>query len=185
MSDKLETQCWICPYCFDDHSPGRDCKVSDLKEELDKLRIVQGPRVTCFKEYWEGPRARTREIWNAKSEEDKHLLTYLVGLSNANKDKDARLAEWENLWARATRFVLPGTYDTPDSIAKHIKELEAARAKSAPTHDQVLKVVEAWQQFWMNQTLDSEDTKRYRKRSSGIDANMRHDLAEKIMEILK
>lgn len=53
------------------------------------------------------------------------------------------------------------------------------------TLDSILKIVEGWQQFWMNQTLDPEDTKRYRERACGIDANMRHDLAEKIMEVLK
>lgn len=36
---KLEFQAWICPYCFDDHSRSSECKESDLKNQIDKLRI--------------------------------------------------------------------------------------------------------------------------------------------------
>lgn len=53
------------------------------------------------------------------------------------------------------------------------------------TFDQVLKIVESWQFFWMNQTIDEKDTKHYRERAAGIDANMRHNLAERIIEVLK
>lgn len=54
------------------------------------------------------------------------------------------------------------------------------KIKIKSAHDIVLKIVEDWQFFWMNQTLDEEDTKRYRERACGIDANMRHNLAERI-----
>lgn len=36
--DHLETQCWICPWCYDDHRQDGLCKQEDLKEEIRKLR---------------------------------------------------------------------------------------------------------------------------------------------------
>lgn len=34
----LEQQCWICPWCYDDHSQEAECKSDDLKAEIKKLR---------------------------------------------------------------------------------------------------------------------------------------------------
>lgn len=33
----MEAQCWICPYCHDDHSRNVHCKPKDLKDRIDKL----------------------------------------------------------------------------------------------------------------------------------------------------
>ena len=40
MGSEMETQCWICPYCFDDHGMNDGCKQSDLKDTINKLRAV-------------------------------------------------------------------------------------------------------------------------------------------------
>jgi hypothetical protein len=40
MSDfepEINFQCYICPYCFDDHT-SNICKTSDVKEHTEKLR---------------------------------------------------------------------------------------------------------------------------------------------------
>lgn len=34
MSDKLECQAPICPFCFNDHSSLRDCETKDLKKVI-------------------------------------------------------------------------------------------------------------------------------------------------------
>lgn len=34
----MEAQCWICPYCFDDHSQNIDCKTVDLEERISRLK---------------------------------------------------------------------------------------------------------------------------------------------------
>jgi hypothetical protein len=42
VSDAFSYQCWICPYCYDDHKRDGDCKQEDLKGEIDKLRDIIG-----------------------------------------------------------------------------------------------------------------------------------------------
>ncbi len=43
-----------------------------------------------------------------------------------------------------------------------------------------LKVVEEWQFYWMNQKQNSkEDYENYFSRAFGVDANMRHSLADR------
>lgn len=38
---KFETQCWICPNCYDDHCPDSPCpELSELKEENKVLRDI-------------------------------------------------------------------------------------------------------------------------------------------------
>lgn len=52
-----------------------------------------------------------------------------VGIERASRLYAAdqkTIAELKETWNRATRFVLPGEYDTGDSIAKHIEELKDA-----------------------------------------------------------
>lgn len=34
----MQAQCWICPYCFDDHAREGACKVEDLKQVIDRER---------------------------------------------------------------------------------------------------------------------------------------------------
>lgn len=38
--DGIQTQCWICPKCNDDHNPGGQCSPSyeDLRKERDALK---------------------------------------------------------------------------------------------------------------------------------------------------
>ena len=35
---KMQAQCWICPYCFDDHRFVAECKELDLKDVITRLR---------------------------------------------------------------------------------------------------------------------------------------------------
>jgi hypothetical protein len=37
---ELNYQCWICPFCYDDHRQDRPCKQEDLHEEITKLRTA-------------------------------------------------------------------------------------------------------------------------------------------------
>lgn len=47
--------------------------------------------------------------------------------------------------------------------------------------DKALKIIEDWKMFWMNQTQNSEaDRKNYFNRAMGVDANMKHHLADMI-----
>ena len=38
LGGTFEAQCWICPFCYDDHKFDGPCKQEDLKEEITKLR---------------------------------------------------------------------------------------------------------------------------------------------------
>lgn len=35
----METQCWICPDCFDDHAIGKECEARNLKVTITELRM--------------------------------------------------------------------------------------------------------------------------------------------------
>lgn len=49
--------------------------------------------------------------------------------------------------------------------------------------DSIVKVIEKWKAFWMNQTQNSEaDYKNYLHRALGVDANMKYHLADKVWE---
>lgn len=37
IEPRIDIQCWICPYCFDDHSQNAKCTVPDLKWAVTKL----------------------------------------------------------------------------------------------------------------------------------------------------
>lgn len=39
--DRMETQCWICPYCFDDHGFKADCKQEDLRAIIEGLKETE------------------------------------------------------------------------------------------------------------------------------------------------
>lgn len=42
------------------------------------------------------------------------------------------------------------------------------------------EVVKEWIEYWSNQTINESDTKNYRRRALGVDANMKYDLALRI-----
>ena len=46
-------------------------------------------------------------------------------------DHDRIMAERDELWKRATKFVMPGVMDTGESIEHYIKTLEAITARQA------------------------------------------------------
>lgn len=50
------------------------------------------------------------------------------------------------------------------------------------THYEMLKVIQGWKHFWMNQHQHSEeDRKFYFEKSCGIDSNMMHHLADLVL----
>lgn len=49
------------------------------------------------------------------------------------------------------------------------------------TRDRFKELIDDWQMFWMNQRQNSEDDyQNYWRRAFGVDANMKHSLAETI-----
>lgn len=54
------------------------------------------------------------------------------------------------------------------------------------TREELIRsVIERWQLHWMDiKGTNEDDQKNYFKRSHGIDANMRHDLAKRIEEVM-
>lgn len=53
------------------------------------------------------------------------------------------------------------------------------------TKQEILKVIEDWKYSWMNQTQNSkEDYENYFRRAFGVDSNMMHSLAHKVMEMI-
>lgn len=50
------------------------------------------------------------------------------------------------------------------------------------TEEELVKIIEDWKFFWMDQKFSEEDRKNYFNRSAGIDANMIYSLARRIME---
>lgn len=54
------------------------------------------------------------------------------------------------------------------------------------TKDELLDIIEKWQWDWMNQTQNSvQDFQNYFNKSVGIDANMRHSLADRILRVME
>lgn len=54
------------------------------------------------------------------------------------------------------------------------------------TEDFFLKIIRDWKHSWMNQTQnDQKDYENYHRRAFGIDANMVHSLANRIVSAIK
>lgn len=52
------------------------------------------------------------------------------------------------------------------------------------TKENILEVIEDWQSYWMFQTQNNQDDYlNYRHRAFGIDANMRHSLAQQLVKV--
>lgn len=55
--------------------------------------------------------------------------------------------------------------------------------QTASKQNELLDIIEKWQFAWMNvKGTDGADASRYHRRASGIDANMRYDLAHRLMK---
>lgn len=53
------------------------------------------------------------------------------------------------------------------------------------TEAELIKVIEGWKHFWMNQiknTGDQADHDNYFRRAFGVDANMKYNLAKRLLE---
>lgn len=51
---------------------------------------------------------------------------------------------------------------------------------------EIVDIITEWKHFWMNQTQNNkQDYENYFRRASGIDANMKYNLAKRIIEALK
>jgi len=56
---------------------------------------------------------------------------------------------------------------------------------SEDAENEYVKVIQEWLFHWMNQKQNSEaDYKNYLRRAMGVDANMRHDLKNRLMKNL-
>jgi len=69
-------------------------KMNPIREEISRLKAICDAAsegyISSFAEYWAGPRCKDRSIWEAKSEELKHLNTWLHGMcagTNSNKSR--------------------------------------------------------------------------------------------------
>lgn len=63
---------------------------------------------------------------------------------------------------------------------------EYVKIVAALKYEAVLKIIQEWKYFWMNQSQNSEeDFKNYFDRAFGIDSNMMHHLAKLISESAK
>lgn len=51
--------------------------------------------------------------------------------------------------------------------------------------DFFIKIINEWKIIWSNQTVNEKDTKRYRKRAQGVDANMKYHLADMLSDAVK
>lgn len=59
-------------------------------------------------------------------------------------------------------------------------------AGASISESDVLEAVTQWKHFWMNQTQNSEaDRKNYFDRAFGVDSNMKHDLARRIVQKIR
>lgn len=52
--DSISYQCWICPYCYDDHWSDGPCKEKDLKERIESLKKREAKLVKALEDQWEG-----------------------------------------------------------------------------------------------------------------------------------
>lgn len=78
--------------------------------------------------------------------------------------------------------------DIEKSISKFIDYLEHDHPVSKEEKEERIEVMEEiimkWQRSWMDvKGTDEKDRKNYFERSAGIDANMRFDLAKRIVEM--
>lgn len=68
-----------------------------------------------------------------------------------------------------------------DRLERYEKALEMIRERDEEFY---VREIEKWQFAWMNVTgTTEEDSKNYRERSRGIDANMRYDLARRLVGV--
>ena len=92
-------------------------------------------------------------------------------------------------WAReASGIVLPVSANNALSIVHYEGFLggleKAAEIIEARDEEFYVREIEKWQFAWMNVTgTTEEDSKNYRERSRGIDANMRYDLARRLVGV--
>ena len=63
---------------------------------------------------------------------------------------------------------------------------ENERMRSLVNQQSMVEVIMEWKHFWMNQTQnDEQDYKNYLHRAMGVDANMKYDLANRIVKALR
>ena len=75
-----------------------------------------------------------------------------------------------------------------DGYAEMYKELRAENERLKPMISErfMVDLVTEWKHFWMNQTQNNEqDRKNYFHRAFGVDANMKYDLANRIVKALR
>lgn len=87
-------------------------------------------------------------------------------------------------WAMESDVVRKATFED-DAIAGFLAGMaKAAEMIEARGEEFYVREIEKWQFAWMNVTgTTEEDSQNYRERSRGIDANMRYDLARRLVGV--
>lgn len=49
----MQAQCWICPFCHDDHARNQECDINDLKKEIASLKEINSKLVEVTLVEWE------------------------------------------------------------------------------------------------------------------------------------
>lgn len=158
-----------------------------LCETVSAVSLPRGIHMSCVKgdicehggcSYCLGePNVKLGQDWKRMSDasEVKRLTAYTIqidGIDGHEKfvfasDHDRIMAERDELWKRATKFVMPGEMDTGESIERHIKTLEQTVAelraeveKHNALHEYATKAVEQLKARIDNQAfILSENTK--------------------------
>jgi hypothetical protein len=88
-------------------------------------------------------------------------------------------------WPAESSFNVVLKKDYESALSACEKRLEEANKKlESLNKDFFLAVIDEWQQHWMSQNFNEQDTQNYRRRALGVDANMRYGLARMIVETL-
>lgn len=131
-------------------------------------------------EPWPRYIAQTDGVYLLETEEFSHFtavadvvktgMTFQPGKYIKLEDHDREIAEWK----RALTVIIEQNIRYYKVIDK-LKDVEFT-----------LKIVRDWKHFWMNQTQNSkEDHANYFSRAFGVDSNMTHHLADKIVAEVK
>lgn len=73
-----------------------------------------------------------------------------------------------------------------DLEIREINEVTDTERLGRMTEEFFLKIIRDWKYSWMNQTQnDQKDYENYHRRAFGIDANMVHSLADRIVTAIK
>ena len=118
--------------------------MSAAKSEVKRVWISFGEHGDCTNE----PDWEADELVSSKRFSEDKFYTYYAFRKMENgvdfvlaEDHDRIMAERDELWKRATKFVMPGEMDTGESIEHYIKTLERTIARQAEVIDAAKELV--------------------------------------------